>query len=74
VNLLQKVVADGMDFVAKEINAQQAFMLGDNFYGLPPTVPDEARFNGSFEDVYTTPSLKDIPFWAIVGNHELGAA
>ena len=68
----QQAIADGMALVAKEINAQQVFMLGDNFYGLPPTGPDEARFNGTFEEVYNAPSLKDIPFWAIAGNHDWG--
>ena len=61
-----------MGFIAKEINAQQVFMLGDNFYGLQPDGPDEARFNGTFEDVYIAPSLKSIPFWAIAGNHDWG--
>lgn len=61
-----------MGFVAKEINATQVFMLGDNFYGVKTTGPDEARFKGTFEDIYNATSLKDIPFYAIAGNHDWG--
>jgi len=72
INPWQKQVADGMGTVAEEINATQVFCLGDNFYGVKIDGPDEARFKGAFEDVYNASSLKDIPFWAIAGNHDWG--
>ena len=58
----QKKIADGMAAVAEEINATQVFCLGDNFYGVAVDGPGDARFKGTFEDVYDAPSLKGIPF------------
>ena len=72
IDSMQKAVADGMGAVAEEINATQVFCLGDNFYGASGNQPDDARFKGTFEDVYNATSLKSIPFWAIAGNHDWG--
>jgi len=62
IDPFQKRIADGMGAVAEEINATQVFCLGDNFYGVSGDGPDDARFKGTFEDVYNATSLKDIPF------------
>lgn len=71
----QYATAAGLGEVAENINATQVFVLGDNFYHSGIHVPEdgysgEKRFKKTFEDVYTAPSLKNIPFWAIAGNHD----
>jgi len=70
----QHACAAGMGKVAAEINAQQVFMLGDNFYpsGIHPVDgPDgEIRIKKTFEDVYTADSLQHVPFYVIAGNHD----
>ena len=82
----QAAAAAGMGAVAAEINAHQVFALGDNFYhsneshcknsGICPDNADGIdgvhRFKSTFEDVYTHPNLKSIPFYAIAGNHDHG--
>ena len=54
----------------------QVFVLGDNFYNSgihPEDGPDGVlRFKKTFEDVYTAPSLKKIPFYVCAGNHDHG--
>eukprot|EP01047_Picozoa_sp_COSAG01_P006409 COSAG01_NODE_231_length_21019_cov_104.980501_18_plen_321_part_00 len=48
-------------------------LLGDNFYGSGIHGDDTScRFKKTFEDVYSAASLKDIPFYAIAGNHDHG--
>ena len=68
-----------MGAVASEINASMFFALGDNFYhsanshckqsGICPDNADGVdgaqRFKTTFEDVYTAPSLRRIPFCAL---------
>jgi hypothetical protein len=75
----QVAAAAGLGDVAAQIDANMVFLLGDNFYGSGiHTTSDggkdgpngEIRIKKTFEDVYTAPSLKDIPFYAIAGNHD----
>ena len=75
----QRAAAAGMGAVAAEINASMFFALGDNFYhsanshckqsGICPDNADGVdgaqRFKTTFEDVYTAPSLRRIPFCAL---------
>ena len=45
----------------------------DKETGHNPDGPDGmVRFKSTFEDVYTAPSLRNIPFWAVAGNHDHG--
>ena len=74
-NAGQLAAAAGMGFIADQINATQVFVLGDNFYPSGIHTPadgvdGEIRFKKTFEDVYTAPSLKNIPFHVIAGNHD----
>jgi len=71
----QYATAEGMGVIAESINAKQVFVLGDNFYHSGIKTPEdgpngEKRFKKTFEDVYTAPSLKNIPFWVVAGNHD----
>jgi hypothetical protein len=77
----QLAAAAGLGDIAEQIDAKLMFLLGDNFYhtGIHTTSDGgadgpngEIRFKETFEDVYTAPSLKDIPFYAIAGNHDHG--
>jgi len=70
----QYACAAGMGAVATEIDAQQVFMLGDNFYPSGIHAQDgpdgERRFKKTFEDVYAAEALQNLTFWAIAGNHD----
>ena len=71
----QYATAAGMGDVAAAIDAKFVFALGDNFYTRGIQMPDDGeaghlRFNKTFESVYTAPSLRDIPFYAVAGNHD----
>jgi len=74
-NAGQYATAKGLGDMAVELNATQVFVLGDNFYSsgihTPADGPDGMyRFKKTFEDVYTAPSLQNIPFHVIAGNHD----
>jgi len=62
-------IADSMGKVAEEQNSTFVLALGDNFY--PQGVQDEfdPRFQQTFEDVFTAPSLQ-IPWYVLAGNHD----
>ena len=62
--------ADGMGVVAASTNAAFALAVGDNFYTFGVKDVDDSRFKDTFEDVFKADSLKDIPFYAIAGNHD----
>ena len=59
-----------MDKVALAINSTSVFALGDNFYynGIP-TDENDARFNQTFDTVYTGDNLQT-PWYVIAGNHD----
>lgn len=62
-------VADGMSQVAERLAVDFVLALGDNFYENGVTHGNEGRFQSTFEDVFTHPSLK-VEWWAIAGNHD----
>ncbi len=65
----QKDVAISMAKVAAQEPISFILLLGDNFYaGGVDSVNDE-QWRLKFEDVYTGKNL-DIPFYAILGNHD----
>ena len=63
--------AELMGKVADEYDVDFVLLVGDNFYehGLWPDVHSK-RFQTSFEDVFTAPSLQNISFYVIPGNHD----
>lgn len=68
----QSEVASVMGAVAHDDRPDFIISTGDNFYqsGLTSTTDDQ--FRTSFTDVYATPSLKSIPWHAVLGNHDYG--
>lgn len=62
--------ANGMNSVAKALNAQFALLLGDNFYmaGIHGS-ENSRRFQETFENAYNGSSLQ-VPFYSIAGNHD----
>lgn len=65
----QREVAAGMAKVAAKSGGLTAVLaLGDNQYDGVAS-PQDPLFRTAFEEVYTAPSLQ-VPFWAVLGNHE----
>ena len=65
----QRDVAAGMGAVAAELAASFVVSVGDNFYPHGVRTASDAQWRSSFEDIYTAPSLQ-VPWWAILGNHD----
>jgi tartrate-resistant acid phosphatase type 5 len=59
-----------MGDIAASVNASMAWMLGDNFYNNGVKDEHDPRFQETFENVFVAPSLMDIPFWIVGGNHD----
>jgi len=55
------------------INGSQFVLgVGDNFYYNGVNTSDSPRFNETFEDVFSSPILRSIPWYHIAGNHDHG--
>lgn len=65
----QKVVATGMHRVASKRSSAFVLYLGDNFYESGVTSVTDTLWKTAFENIYTQSSLQ-IPFYAILGNHD----
>ena len=66
----QLATAQGMAHVAAVLDSQFVVALGDNFYvyGIRSNAHD-ARFQRTFEDIYTAPALQT-PWHVVAGNHD----
>ena len=62
-------VAKQMGIIGSQISPSFVLALGDNFYDAGVKSADDPRFQETFENVFTAPSL-DIPFYVIAGNHD----
>lgn len=51
-------------------NTQSIISAGDNFYDYGVTSVNDELFQKSFEDVYTDPVLKRLPWYVVLGNHD----
>ena len=65
----QREVADQMGRTGEEIGSQFVISAGDNFYSTGVTSVTDPKWERSFEDVYTAPSLQR-PWYAVLGNHD----
>jgi len=50
----------------------QRNVMGDNFYDSGVKSADDPRFQETFESVYTDPSLMNMPYYVVLGNHDWG--
>ncbi|XP_019850708.1 PREDICTED: tartrate-resistant acid phosphatase type 5-like isoform X2 [Amphimedon queenslandica] len=65
----QSKVASVMGEKAEKIDSQFTLAVGDNFYEDGVKDVDDPRFNETFEEVFTAPSLQK-RWYAICGNHD----
>ncbi|MBF0180164.1 MAG: metallophosphoesterase [Magnetococcales bacterium] len=70
----QRRVATAMERVAAQ-NGGVAFvlLLGDNFYPNGIASVQDPQWQTKFERIYTGPHLERVPFYAILGNHDIRA-
>ena len=66
----QNEVAASMGAVAEQLGVSFAVSTGDNVYERGITSADDPLFKRTFTDVYTHPALADLPFYAVMGNHD----
>lgn len=65
-NAHQKRVADAAEKTCQEAGCDMAILLGDNFYPNGVKNVEDSQFIDKFESIYKV----DIPFYAILGNHD----
>ncbi|MDN6858567.1 metallophosphoesterase [Pseudomonas sp. CAN2814] len=69
--LQQWRVAKGMERIAeREGGVNMAVLLGDNFYGKDLSGIDDFAWQLKFERVYHGRWLSQVPFYAVLGNHD----
>jgi tartrate-resistant acid phosphatase type 5 len=63
--------AVAMGQFSKQKPVDFVLLLGDNYYddGIPGDATS-FRFKDTFEDVFTAPTLQDMPYFAVLGNHD----
>ncbi|EWM20450.1 purple acid phosphatase [Nannochloropsis gaditana] len=66
----QSAVAATMGAWGKRYNPQFIVALGDNFYENGVDSVDDPLWNTRYCSVYTDPALLDVPWYAILGNHD----
>ncbi|XP_051827561.1 tartrate-resistant acid phosphatase type 5 isoform X1 [Antechinus flavipes] len=52
------------------LGANFILSLGDNFYFTGVQDAEDKRFQETFEEVFTAPSLQNIPWYVLAGNHD----
>ena len=66
----QYIVADAMGKWCALHRCDFIITTGDNFYHGGITSPDDPRFNTTWKDVYTHPSIIDLVWYIGIGNHD----
>lgn len=66
----QAEVAAAMGSAAELCNASFILAAGDNFYLRGVKSVDDPRFKETFEDVYTHPAVRHVPWLLAMGNHD----
>ncbi len=66
----QRLVADSMAGLAADYPIDFVLYLGDNFYGRGVSSTNDRQWETKFESIYAHSSLQ-IPFYAVLGNHDL---
>ena len=71
----QAAVARSMMKYVKFINLRAVILLGDNFYNSGVTSTTDALWNTLWRNVYlATGSPLNVPWYAVLGNHDYGSA
>lgn len=71
---LQKETGDAIGRFADKNKTDFILLLGDNIYEHGVTSIDDPKWQTSFEQVYTSPSIQQIPWYAVLGNHDYGGS
>jgi len=66
----QKLVAAQMEILAATRSIDFIVTTGDNFYNEGVNSVDDPLWRSTFEDIYSQPALKDIPWYVTLGNHD----
>eukprot|EP01083_Nonionella_stella_P310651 1104655_1 len=67
---IQLSTRDIMDRVASKHHITAVITLGDNYYKRGVKNEYDPRFQQTFERIYNTSNLIDIPWYAIAGDHD----
>lgn len=66
----QKQVATLLEKLCVKKNPDAVLLLGDNFYMDGVFGLDDLQWKSKFEDVYSSPCLKKLKFYVVLGNHD----
>lgn len=66
----QTLVAKNMGVWCSNNPCDFIVTTGDNFYPNGTSSFDDPHFKGSFEDVYSHPSLLNLTWYTVLGNHD----
>eukprot|EP01059_Diplonema_ambulator_P021455 TRINITY_DN35643_c0_g1_i1.p1 TRINITY_DN35643_c0_g1~~TRINITY_DN35643_c0_g1_i1.p1 ORF type:complete len:328 (+),score=24.03 TRINITY_DN35643_c0_g1_i1:82-1065(+) len=66
----QQAVAAGLAAVVERENVDFIISLGDNFYDAGVGSLGDEKFKTVYEDVYNAASLKAVPWYLILGDHD----
>ena len=66
----QAEVAQSMGAVAEQLGVSFAVSTGDNVYDRGITSATDPLWKVTFTDMYAHPALAELPFYAVVGNHD----
>ncbi len=69
----QLAVAEQMESLCKSAEVTGVVLLGDNFYYTGVESVRDPLWEDRFEKVYSGECLKNLPFYAILGNHDYRA-
>ncbi|XP_034953156.1 tartrate-resistant acid phosphatase type 5 [Zootoca vivipara] len=66
----EAAVANEMGRTAASLGADFILSLGDNFYYTGVEDAYDKRFQETFESVFQAPSLRNLPWYVLAGNHD----
>jgi hypothetical protein len=66
----QKDVASAMDRCAEKVKPNMIISTGDNFYTFGVKSTKDKQWKKSFENIYNGEHIKDVVWYAVLGNHD----